>query len=85
MNNKGFMTFYGEDKDYKPPSSEAIKDMLSQIGINPYHNAMIRNWVHIIVNDNDKIDLEQYETDSQFQKAVKEKILKGEKSFILKV
>lgn len=80
-----YKTFYRGDKEYKSPSTKKIKSMLSEIGINTKHNCLIRKQVHIIVNDIDKLNVDFKSTDTHFQTTVKEKIIAGEKSFILKV
>lgn len=82
---KGYITFYKEEKEYQSISTDDIKKQLSEIGINIEHNCLIRKQVHIIVNDGDKLDLKINQTDTHFQKTVKEKLIQGEQSIILKV
>ncbi|SDF50829.1 hypothetical protein [Epilithonimonas hungarica] len=82
---KEFITFFKDDKEYKSLGTNEIKQILEKIGINTDHHCLIRKKVHIIVNKISDLNLSITESDSEFEKTVKNKIINGNRSFIVVV
>ncbi|USL96295.1 hypothetical protein D1J36_004115 [Riemerella anatipestifer] len=85
MNIEGFLTFFKGDKEYKSPSTSEIIETLDRMGINTDHHCLIRKQVSVIVNDASNLNLDENESDSEFEKTLKKEIKEGKRSITLVV